>query len=69
MREMVPGALGRGGRGAVNLGTKWAAEMFLGTESPARCAVPWQRQAEGSPSSPATLPTPSLTNSGGGHTG
>lgn len=52
MREMVLGALGRGGRGADNLGTKQAAEMSLGTESPARYAMAWQRQAEGDPKGP-----------------
>ena len=54
MREMVLGALGRGGREAVNLGTKRAAEVSLSTESLARCAV--------TPSGPNTLPTSALVD-------
>lgn len=52
MREMVLGALGRGGSEAVNLGTKQAAEMSLRIESPARCAVPGRQRAEGDPKRP-----------------
>lgn len=52
MRERVLGALGRGGRGRITWELGWAAEMSLGTESPARYAMAWQRQAEGDPTRP-----------------